>query len=483
MTHDSTWLGRTRAKRAKQVAAPFGLLLACILLASFASTAYAIPYDMRGEWSVEYKSAHEPALSEIGVINQMNNATGAFSGTFRASIGLESSFEGTLSGTTASITSVTPSPFGTITFIASSTTVDTVKNTLSGSGIYYTNGKETEPGEITGVRLKTYQEVEERLAREQREKEEAEARANVRGEWSITLESGPEKVKGIALITEQANGENKFASKSALFESVIGGTFSGTLEGNKAKVTITTEGSAALSLPPGTFTSETIVVSTSSNPTSMTGSGKLKLGELELPGTLTATRIRSYGQIEEQEAKEREAREKVEEEARTAKEKVEREAKEKREREAREALEKASKTPPTTMPLVESPKSLVPVLLATKTSTASHSGGLSLKLTNPNGASVSGHLKLTFTSQVTSAEHTTGNRKSKTSTLGEASFSIAPAGSQVVKLTLTKSGRTELVHLKTMHVLVTVTTQVDGRPTITKVYGLTLRSGSTHHKG
>jgi hypothetical protein len=471
------------------IAMPLVLTLACILLAILASTASASPYDIRGEWSVELSSAHEPTLAGKAILNK-EEPGGEFTGSGVLGGFITAPFSGTVTESETSLTIVAEAPGGDITFMASALPIDTTQNTFAGTGAYYKEGKLVEPGNVKATRLKSYKQIEEQEAQEKLEREEREARANVRGEWSLTLEAGPEKLKGIALITEQANAENKFASKSALFEGALGGTFSGTLEGTNAKVTVTTEGSAALSLPPGTFTSETIAVSSKANPTSMSGSGKFTVGEVELTGTLVATRIRTYKQIEEQEAKEREPTEKLEEEARIAKEKVEREAKEKaelevkekREREAREALEKATKAPPSSLPIV-TPKPAVPVLLATTTSTASHSGGLSLKLTNPNGSMASGHLKLTFTEKAASTKHASGHGKSKTSTLGEASFSIVPGGNEVVKLTLTKSGRTELAHLKTMHVLVTLTTQVSGQPTTTKVYNLTLHSGSTHRKG
>jgi hypothetical protein len=475
MTHDSTWLGRTRAMRRKRSAAPFGLLLACILLAGFASTASASTYDMRGEWSIEYKSAGEPPLSETGLIDQMNSGTGAFSGKFKASIGLESSLEGTLSGTTASMTTTTPAPFGTVTFVANAATVDTNANTLSGSGIYYINGKETEPGEVTGKRLKTYQQVQEQLAQEQKEREEREARANVRGEWELTLKAGPETLKGIALIGEEANSKNEFSSSSALFESSFGGTFSGTLKGSEASVLVTTE--AAGPVPAGKFTSSTITVTSTGGSMSMSGSGIFTVGEAELPGTLSATRTRTHRQIEEQETQKREAKEKEEREAREAAEKAARELKERQEREAREAVEKAVKPTPVVPPIVVVTPPPVSMLPPGKTLTIGHSGVFSLTLTNPNGSPAHGHLKLTLAKagKASSAKH------HAVGTLGEASFTIAGHGTAVVKMKLSHSGSAELARRKTLHVLITLTTQVDGQPSIGKTFNLTLHAAKPAH--
>lgn len=486
MIHDSTWLGRARAGHGVRIAITLGSALACLLLASFAPAADASPYDMRGEWSIEYKSKGQPALDETGVIASMNETTGAFSGTFHAAIGLSTALEGTVSGTTVELSSTTDAPFGVVKFTAESATLDTVKNTLSGTGAYYLNGTYDEPGEVNATRLKTYKEVQEQEEREQHEREEIQARANVRGEWALTLEAGPEKLEGVALITEKADATNMFASKSALFENSFGGTFSGTLEGAEAKVTVTTEEDAALSLPPGSFTSETIAVSSKTDPTSMSGSGKFMVGPAELTGTLKATRIRSYQQIEAQETQEREAKEKQEKEEREAKEKTEREATEKaeqtaREEREREAVEKANKIPPPLkLPLI-TPPAPMPVVVATKTLAVPSSGAVSLKLTNPNASAATGQLKVTSTIKVASAKHR-GHAKSKTITLGEATFSLAGDGTETVKIVLSHSARGQLAHLKTMHALIAITTETGGKQANGVTYKLTL-SAAAHRKG
>jgi len=467
--------------RSMRLTASLGLLLACMLLAAFASTASATSYDMRGAWSMEFTSNGEAPLSETGIINQMNNGTGAFSGTLHATIGVTSSIEGTLSGTTVSLKSVTPTPIGVITFITNSVTLNTTTNKLSGMGTYYVNGNVLEPGEVTGTRLKTYMEVEEQEAREKREQEERTARVNVRGEWALTLAAGPETLKGVALISEEATSENKFASSSAVFESSTLGTFSGTLEGSKASVTVTTE--AAGQLPPGTFTSTTVAVTSTTDSMSMSGSGTLTFGGMTIPGTLTAMRVRTHQQIAEQEAQGREAKEKEAQEA------AEKTARERKEGELKEREAAAAKN----TPVINTPVSpttntgnptntgnaLMPVDLAAKTLKLGHSDAISLDLTNPGGSPVHGHLKLTLTKtgKASRAKHTTGS--SQSSTLGEASFSIAGHGTEVVKVKLSKSGRAQLARLKSLRVLVTVTTQAGGHPDITKSYAITLRAPSS----
>jgi hypothetical protein len=175
MMHDSTWLARTRATRWMRLAAPVGFLLTCVLLAGFAQIASAATYDMRGEWSIELKSAKEPPFLKAGVINQMNLVGGEFSGTLHEK-STTSSIEGTLSGTTASITITSHTSFGVITFVTKTAAVNTTTNSLSGSGAYYLEGQEIEPSEISGTRTKTYLEVQKREAQELKEQEEKEAK-------------------------------------------------------------------------------------------------------------------------------------------------------------------------------------------------------------------------------------------------------------------------------------------------------------------
>jgi outer membrane biosynthesis protein TonB len=334
---------------------------------------------------------------------------------------------------------------------------------------------------------------------------------DVRGEWELTFKASTESLHGKALVTEAANAKGEFASHSMFLENVIPGTFTGTLEGAMATVKTTTV--AYGPVPAGEFNSKTMVVEAGVGSLALSGSGTLILGGKESSPTLTATRIRTYKQIEEQEARElkerqeKEAKEKEAREAReakeakeakerqekeaheaaegTAREKKERELKERQEREAREAAEKATAAKTTQgSTTTNTGNPLMPVGLATKTLTLGHGGAISLDLTNPGGSPVHGHLKLTLAKagKTSSAKHTTGGGKN--STLGEASFSIAGHGTEVVKVKLSRSGRAQLARHKTLHVLVTVTTQASGQPEVTKSYALTLHApGSAHHKG
>jgi len=480
MTHDSTWLARPRLKRRMRLGAPLGLLLACTLLGVFASIASATPYDMRGEWSLEFKSSHQSPLGETGLITQFNEATGEFSGAFLATNGLKTTVEGTLSGTAITMTTNSPAPFGVITFKSTGVTLEPATNSLAGTGEYLINGQEIEPGEVTATRLKTMKEVEEKEAQEQREQEEKIARTRIRGEWELTIQISGQTFKAISLISEEANSKNEFASSSLLFEGAIPGSFTGTLEGGKASVKVTSE--AEGSYPATEFTSNAMTVTATANSMSMTGSGTGTFGS----GTLTATRLRSHQQIEEQrKQQEKEAKEKLEKEEQATAEQKAREQKaheqaareqnerELKERQAREAAEKAAAGPGVT-----SKAPLLSVALSASGLTVGTANTFSVSLTNPNASPVQGQLKLVTlaTSGKSSAKH-----HAKSITLGTADFTIVSHGSAVVKVKLSPTGRAQLTHHKTLHATLTLTTQVAGQPSVTKTYSVTLHAAKPGH--
>lgn len=482
MIHDSTWLDRTRAMRWKRLTAPVGFLLACALLVALPTAALATTPEMRGEWELVVKEGPN-TLKGTTLISEEANAKGEFaSHTVQFENGVTGTFSGTLEGSKASV-KVTTAPFGPVgegEFTSTTMTVESGAGTLalSGSGTLKLNGQ-TGEATLKATRIKTQQQIEEQEARERREREEQEARANVRGEWTLTIESGPQTVKGTALITEAGNAKNEFASSSALFENGIPGTFSGKLNGSEALVTITTQATGPF--PAGTFTSTTIVVQSAFNPASMSGSGTLTVGTNEAPATLTATKIRTYQQIVEQEAREREAGEQQEREAkekleREAQEKLEREAKEKQEREAREAA--ATAAGKTTQQGGGSTPTLLSVELAGKSFTVGGSKVLSLQLTNPNPYAISGRVTLLVagSGRAGKSSTTSGGASKKAGSLGTVSFGVAPNGKQLVKLKLSHRGRAELAHHKTLHVLATITTQANGQTTTTKTFSLTLHA-------
>jgi hypothetical protein len=141
------------------------------------------------------------------------------------------------------------------------------------------------------------------------------------GEWELVIKAtGQPSLKGIAVISAEANGKGEFAATSTLFEHVIHGTFSGTLEGGGSTATVEATTEAYGPLPAGKFTSNTMTVQDGSSP-SISGSGELLAGTTPVPGaSLVATRIKTYKEVQEREA--REAKEKLEREEQEARENI-----------------------------------------------------------------------------------------------------------------------------------------------------------------
>ncbi len=165
------------------------------------------------------------------------------------------------------------------------------------------------------------------------------ANYDVRGEWKYAMTCSPplsspsacsaSEFQGVAVIeTQEAGGAY---SGTQVFEATFSGTVSGTVIENTLSMRIgisTPQGELSFSMPEGTINPAT---------NEFSGSGSYNGGGSNQPtGTLTATRLRTLEQIEEQQEKEkieREARAKGEEEGRTIGEKA---GKEKGEKEGRE---------------------------------------------------------------------------------------------------------------------------------------------------
>jgi FKBP-type peptidyl-prolyl cis-trans isomerase len=495
MTHYWRRHRSTRIPRWTRLITTVGLLLACVLAALPAMASASTP-EVRGEWTIVLTY---PGGTVNGTALVTTEADGQ--GKFAAqSVLLDGSipggFNGTLEGATATVetSSQQNGQFPPGKFNSSTMTVESTSNSLSmsGSGTFAIGG-ESFPATLVATRVKTQKQIEEQEQREKQEQEERADRARVRGEWSLTIESGPQSVKGTAVISTEATAKNEFTSAGGLFESAIPGVFSGTLEVTEASVTIVTQ--AAGPYPEGKFTGTKLTLASTANSMSITGSGTLTLGANSGPATLTATRIKNHEEVVTREKKEREAKEaqeKAEAEAREAKEKeaaekiaaeakekeaaekVAREAKEKQELEARKAAEKAPPPPPP----APTPAALVSVKLTGNSFTAGASGQVSLVIGNPNDYAISG--RVTLVAQVAGAAKSPGK---KTIALGTASFGVSSSGKQVVKLELSQKGRSELTHRKTLRVLATFTTKAGGQTTITKTFSLTLHAASTHRKG
>lgn len=361
----------------------------------------------------------------------------------------------------------------------------------------------------------------------------------MRGEWELTI-AAEGTVKGRALIVNEANAEEKFASQSALFGGAINGTFSGTLEGGKASVKLTSE-----AYPPvaeaAEFVSSTMTIGTSDGLPSISGSGELTSGSKKAIAMVTAVRLRTYKEIEEQQAKEkleqleqeeREAREKAERETREreAKAKAEQEAKAKAELEAKikteqeaqakaeleaqakaelEAKAKAELEARTKVELeakaraeqeakaraelearkkqeleVQKRATLAKAVLGSiqltgRTFAVSAAGLLPLPVSNPNAYAISARITLAVAESAKAGKTSSAriHAGKRWLPLGSVSFGISPAGKQLVKLDLTQTGRAELTRHKTLRALATILTKASGQSSTTKTLTLTLSAG------
>jgi hypothetical protein len=471
-----------------------GCLLVGALLGGSPTAALAATPEMRGEWELLFVSARAIVRGEA-IISVEADAEGNFASSSGLLEGVvKVTFAGKLEGSKASVTATSEKAgaFPGGVFSSNSMTVNTSGSlpTISGTGTA-TVGSQSEPEELTATRIHTYKEIEEREERERREREEAEARENVRGEWAVTVTTSFSTVHGVARITQAANAKNEFASSSALVEGADPGSFSGTLEGAKATVTLTAE--AIGTLPSSTFASNSIVVESTASSMSMSGSGKLQSGGAEVPATMTATRTKNYQELralETQERLEREARETKERLEREAREKLEREAREAREREAREKLEKeeALKLAAAQLPATQTGNATGTVTISaqptSRSLTASASGSLSLGLANPNAFAVQGRLTLLLASSPTSRSAAARRHKppkKAQAVLGKASFTIAANGHLVVKITLSKAGRAALARHRTLAAIARIVTQASGKQSASKSYRLTLHAPTGTH--
>src|ERR1700684_656716 len=215
MVHHWRWHGSTRVPRWMRLTVAVSLLLACILLAGIPAAASASTPEMRGEWALTMESS-EGTLHGIAHFTQEANPKGEFAAQSMAfETFIEGTFTGTLEGATATV-ETTSKEFGPVPagkFKSKTMKVEEGAGTLalSGEGELKLGTKEL-TAKFTATRIKSGKQIEEQEAREAREREEAEERAAVRGEWTLTLESGPTVLKGTALTTEAANTKSEFAS-------------------------------------------------------------------------------------------------------------------------------------------------------------------------------------------------------------------------------------------------------------------------------
>ncbi len=344
----------------------------------------------------------------------------------------------------------------------------------------------------------------------------------VRGEWTYVVTCtcefvgvGGHSLPGKVTISKMSLASGEFSGEGIL-DGIVPGTISGTVTGSDV--------SAVLNLPAPTGGAYTLTTTGSveesgSGEMSMSTAGSWVTPNGETPtGTFIAKRIRTYKEIEEEEAalkkkaeeeakkraKEAEEAKKTKEaeEAKRAKEAEEakktkeaEEAKEKEEQ-AKAALEqeqkqraeneakaaqvgkekaegeaKAAQVAKEAKEREEREKSNQPAGLNGKTLTVGGSGLVSLELSNPDDYSISGELTLTTASA--GASHHTAKRRA--TILAAASYTISPLGSGAAKLRLSKGALAALRSHGTLHVVVTVTTRATGHSTIVKTHDLTLK--------
>jgi hypothetical protein len=341
---------------------------------------------------------------------------------------------------------------------------------------------------------------------------------DARGEWTFTLETTKHKGSCVVVIRE-VNAGGEFTSQGQCNGSTpgqISGTISGTQIAIKAE-TQTPAGHATFTSTAGTVESAGSVIS---------ASGSLTIGSESEPATLAGTRLKTYLEVQEREAREKKEQEQREKEARERaqkeKEEAEKKAKEKEEQEAaerpareqreREATEKAAREAQEREATEKAAREKQEHEAAEKQARekqeqearaarerqerearekssavlvgASPVGGsftrssVSLSLANANGFAVSGRFTLRLTAATGAGRKSGKKHATGAVALGEASFSISPNGSNVVKVKLTRSGRAALARHKTLPVKATITTQGSGQAPVTKTYSLTLRASA-----
>ena len=334
----------------------------------------------------------------------------------------------------------------------------------------------------------------------------------LRGEWSYAVTcsctfepTSLHELTGTMLISSMDLTSGEYSGSGLLLE-LAPFTISGTVTGSELSLVLTAKHEATTTA----FTMENGSVEDEGN--RLSGSGVWTDGP-DTPdppptGTFTATKIRSYEAIEKAEkearekaereeaerklAREKEQQEKAKHEAEAAKEKeqlekekakqeaeaaIVREQQEKAERESREAKEKEAKSSSVSGSGGSTPQnppspSAMPAALLTRTCTVSGSGLVQLKLSNVNGYSISGEVTLSAAGAAATGSVAGG----KGAAFGDGLFTIAPHGTKVVKVELSKSARASLKRSKSVRVAVKVTTSAGGQPAVVKTYDVTLKA-------
>jgi hypothetical protein len=137
------------------------------------------------------------------------------------------------------------------------------------------------------------------------------ATPEMRGEWRLVSKSERATIEGVAIISQQASPSGEFAASEVTFLGTDPGTFTGTIKGTEASVVLTADATGAF--PAAEFTSDSIEVQEGSGSLALTGPGTVTQGSESSSATLTATRVKTYAEVEERLEREQREREEAQE--------------------------------------------------------------------------------------------------------------------------------------------------------------------------
>lgn len=137
----------------------------------------------------------------------------------------------------------------------------------------------------------------------------AVAALEMRGEWELAISSPGHAGKGKVIVDKEANSNGEFVSSSGLFEGTSPGTWWGTLTHGETEATVRVLTLAAGPYPEVEFNSSTMKVETGGPQLKISGEGEAKSPGYETQAKLIITKLKTYQQVEEQEAREKRERE------------------------------------------------------------------------------------------------------------------------------------------------------------------------------
>jgi hypothetical protein len=142
----------------------------------------------------------------------------------------------------------------------------------------------------------------------------ASAAIEMRGEWELSISSPSIAGRGKVIVDKEPNTKGEFVSSSGLFEGVAPGTWWGTIDPGETEATVRVLTQASGPNPEVEFNSSTMKIETGGARLKISGEGKATSPGYDAEADLVITKLKTYQQVEEQEA--REKREKEEQDAR-----------------------------------------------------------------------------------------------------------------------------------------------------------------------